>query len=103
MASDVMVLEPGGESPNQDKSSSNKESHRDSLGPQEWRSGGMCHHRMCCYEQYDSSDHLEVGGGLSKGHRRKSKNKEKAGSRMVVEGKERRRNRTSLIIKRSGL
>lgn len=67
---------------------------------EKWRS---VHHKMCSYEQYESSEHLEVGGGLPKGHRGKSKKKEKAGSRMVVEGKERRGNRASLIIKRSRL
>lgn len=71
----ISVLEPGGGSLNQDKSSLNRESQGDSRGPPEGRSGGVCLGRLFSFEQCESSEHLEVRGGLPRDHSGEKKEK----------------------------
>lgn len=68
----ISVLEPGGGSLNQDKSSLNKESQGDSRGPQEGGSG-VCLGGLFSFEQCESSEPLEVGGGRPRDHRGEKK------------------------------
>lgn len=97
----ISVLEPGGGSVNQDKSSLHRESQGDSRGPEEGRSGGVWLARLFSFEQCESSEHLEVCGGLPRDHRGEQKEKRWQGvgwwRRKRCSG-----NRASLINKRSG-